>query len=82
MNNTVVITARHWHHLCHELDLDEYNGADGRKEAFEECFNCVVHWRSGLQEWGGSAETAPEPTMVLRFHNPHDAVIFALKWAV
>lgn len=77
MNNIVVIPARHWHKLCYEL----YGDVSDRKAAFEEYFNCTVHWRSGLQEWNGDADSAPEPTMVLRFHNPHDAVVFALKWA-
>lgn len=80
MNDTVVISAARWHEICHELDLDGYGGSNDRKVAFEDCFNCVVHWRSGLAEWKGSYETAPEPSMVLRFHNPHDAVVFALKW--
>ena len=81
MNDTVVISAMRWHEICHELNLDEMSGSNGRKEAFEDCFNCVVHWRSGLQEWGGEPDSKPEPTMVLRFLNPHDATIFALKWA-
>lgn len=77
MQDTVVIAANRWHQICHELEFDSVD----RKHEFEECFNCVVHWRSGLQEWGGDPDSRPEPTMVLRFLNPHDAVVFALKWA-
>lgn len=77
MNDTVVISAMRWHQICHELEFDDSD----RKHQFEECFNCTVVWRSGLQEWGGDPDSRPEPTMVLRFLNPHEATIFALKWA-
>ena len=80
MNDTVSITAIRWHQICHELNLDEYGGANDRKTAFEDCFNCTVHWRSKLDEWDGYSDR-PEPIMVLRFLNPHDATIFVLKWA-
>jgi len=81
INDTVVISASRWHEICHELNLDEYGGANDRKTAFEDCFNCTVTWRSGLHEWGGDPSTRPNPTMALRFFDPIDATIFSLKWS-
>lgn len=81
MNDTVVITAARWHEICHELKLDEYGGANDRKPAFEDCFNCTVTWKSRLDEWNGNPTTRPDPVMILKFLNPHDSTIFALKWA-
>lgn len=77
MNDTVVISEILWHRLCYELEFDDGN----RKGQFEECFNCTVTWRSRLHEWDGNKETRPDPVMILKFINPTDATIFALKWA-
>ena len=82
MHDTLVIDAMRWHQLCHELKLDEYGGANDRKTAFEDCFNCTVTWKSRLDQWPGEdLSERPNPVMVLRFLNPSDAVIFALRWS-
>lgn len=81
MNDTVIIDAMKWHEICHDLNLDEYDGANGRKEAFEECFRCVVTWKSRLAQWPGEdVSEKPNPVMVLRFLDPKDALLFTLKW--
>ena len=80
MNNIVTIPSSKWHKMCYDLKLDEHGGANDRKVAFEECFNCSVSWKSRLDEWGGDPDTRPEPVMILTFANPNDAVMFALKW--
>lgn len=77
MSNIVVISASRWHEICHKLKFDSVD----RKHEFEGFFNCAVHWRSGLKEWNGDPDRRPEPSMALRFLNPHEAVVFALKWA-
>lgn len=81
MHDTVIIDTMRWHQICHELNLDEMSGANGRKEAFEECFNCTVTWKSRVDQWPGKdVSERPNPVMVLRFLNPSDSILFALKY--
>lgn len=80
MHDTVIMDAMRWHKICHELNLDMWT-ADGRTEAFEDCFNCKVTWKSRLDQWPGEdVSERPNPVMLLRFLNPNDAVIFSLRW--
>ena len=83
MQDTLVIDAMRWHQICHELKLGNIgSGTDNRKTAFEDYFNCAVTWKSRLDQWSGEdVSERPNPVMLLRFLNPHDAVIFALKWS-
>jgi hypothetical protein len=82
VQDTLVIDAMRWHQICYELKLDEYDGADNRKTAFEDYFNCTVTWKSRLDQWSGEdVSERPNPVMLLRFLNPSDAVIFALRWS-
>lgn len=75
MNDTVIIDAMRWHEICHDLEFD-----GDRKQQFEDCFNCTVVWKSRLNQWPGEdVSERPNPIMVLRFLNPNDAVIFALR---
>lgn len=76
MKDTITIDANRWHQICHELEFDSVD----RKHQFEECFNCIVTWRSRLHEWDGNKMHRPDPVMMLQFHNPTDAIIFALRW--
>ncbi len=75
MNDSVMIDANDWHMLCYSL-----NFYLNRKEQFQDYFNCTVTWKSRLDTWPGEdVSERPNPVMILRFTNPQDAVVFALK---
>ena len=77
MNDTIIIDAMRWHSICHELGF----GSD-RREQFENCFACSVHWQSRIDRWAGEDVTdRPNPVMLLTFENPKDAVLFSLRWS-